>query len=228
MRWARGCGWPSSPSRTSEGPGRCSLWRVRETVSPTDVLQGDLDPATRATVVPPSYQVKGMFFSRLKGKVGDAWDEIARNLEYPPRFGHYVPFRDYPQSDYLRLSIMVAERAYPGVSLREGMRRVARDDFDVFAGSTFGRVVLAAVGDVHRALLTMAEVYKKMASGDWDVRASDLGPDVVVLEWVPSYGCWEYQLGQIEGLIRYYGADYEVRFSMPVPHHFRFEVHHGR
>jgi hypothetical protein len=89
-------------------------------------------------------------------------------------------------------------------------------------------VVLSAVGDVHKALFTMADVYMKVAPGDWQVSAHEVGPDAVALAWTPSYGSWEYQLGQIEGLVRHYGVDYEIRFSKPAPRTFRYEVHHGR
>jgi uncharacterized protein (TIGR02265 family) len=195
-------------------------------IGPRDVLEGDIAAEVRGAVVPDSYVVKGMFFSRLKEKLEDCWGDVTPLLLRPPRFGHYVPFTDYPQRDYLTLSILIAERVYSYVPPREGLRRLARDDFGVFSASTFGRIVLTAVGDVHNALLTMAAVYSKMAAGDWEVRGTELDRSTVVLEWFPTYGSWEYQLGQIEGLIFHYGVDYEIHVSTPRADHFRFEVRH--
>jgi uncharacterized protein (TIGR02265 family) len=196
-------------------------------IGPRDVLEGDIGAAVRAVVLPANYVVKGMFFSRLKGRLEDCWEEVAPTLLEPPRFGHYVPFTDYPQRDYLTLAILIAERFYTEVGTREGLRRLARDDFGVFSGSTFGRIVLTAVGDVHKALLTMADVYGKMASGDWQVKGTEVDASTVALEWWPMYGSWEYQLGQIEGLVLHYGVDYRIEVSTPRESHFRFEIKHA-
>jgi uncharacterized protein (TIGR02265 family) len=196
-------------------------------VGPDDVLDGELDDSVRNAVVPASYVVKGMFFSRLHERLRDCWDEMLPQLQAPPRFGRYVPFTDYPQGDYLTLSLAIADRLYADVSPREGLRRLARDDFDIFAASTFGRIVLGAVGDVHAALLTMASVYPKVASGDWEIRGTEVDDSTVRLEWLRAYGGWEYQLGQIEGLVRHWSTDYRVTVTAPASDHFRFDVNHG-
>lgn len=196
-------------------------------IRPTDRLEGDIDEATRNAEVPPSYVVKGMFFSRLAERLNGCWDEILPLLRQPPRFGRYVPFSDYPQRDYLTLSIEVVERFYRDVSEREGLRRLARDDFAIFSASTFGRIVLGAIGDVHSALTTMPSVYSKVASGDWEVRGGEIDASTVMLEWVRTYGNWEYQLGQIEGLLNHWRVDYEITVRTPRSDHFQFEVRHG-
>jgi uncharacterized protein (TIGR02265 family) len=191
-------------------------------------LTGDLDVEGLARSIPQTYVVKGMFFSRIRGRLRDGgWEALLPTLSAPPRLGYYVPFSDYPQSDYTRVSAAAAVDAYPRVPVREAVRRLARDDFSVFASSTFGKVVLSAVGDVHRALLTVPTVYTKMASGDWEVRGEELAPDTVRLEFVPHYGSWEYQVGQMEGLVLYYGESPETTVSLPSPLHLRLDVHHS-
>lgn len=189
-------------------------------------LAGDFDIEQEARSIPPSYVVKGMFFKRLVDLVGSDWDTVARSMIDPPRGGRYVPFRDYPQSDYSRLSAVAGRKRYPKVSLREAVRRVARDDFDVFGASTFGRVVLAVVGDARSALHRVPFVYSKLATGDWSITAIDLDGDVVRLEFAPLYGRWEYTLGQLEGIVQHYGSMPTTTVDDLGAHQLRFDVRH--
>lgn len=196
-------------------------------VGPEEPLKGDVDVEAQARDIPPSFVVKGMFFTRLRDKLGDRWAAFEKSLEHPPRLGIFMPFNDYPQADYLRLCGAAAAAAYPNLPLREGLRRLARDDFRVFASSTFGKVVLASVGDVHRALLTVPTVYAKMASGDWQIRGEELGDKAVCVEFSPHYGSWEYKLGQFEGLVMHYRATSRTTISEQAAMALRFEITHG-
>ena len=40
--------------------------------------------------------------------------------------GRYVPFTDYPQADYIRVSVAAAQKLHPTRSLREALRRLGR------------------------------------------------------------------------------------------------------
>ena len=197
-----------------------------QTLSPDLTLTGSYDVESRARNIPASYIVKGMFFSRLRSKLGDRWSEVELTLERPPRLGHFMPFTDYLQSDYMRICGAAAAASYPNLPLREGLRRLARDDFAVFAASTFGKVVLAAVGDVHRALLTTASIYGKMAPGDWTIRGEELDARTVRVEFLPDPGSWEYKLGQLEGVVMHFGARPLVTVSEPARGSVRFDVVH--
>ena len=192
----------------------------------SDQLPGDLDVDATAERIPDSYVVKGMFFSRHVERLGPAFGDVMRGLKRPPAGGRYVGFRDYPQADYFRLSSSVALRAFARLPLREALRRLARDDFAVFASSTFGRVVLAVARDAHRALLTLPSVYSKMAPGDWTITGEELDDRCVRLEFGPQYGSWEYQLGQLEGLVLHYDARPEITISELEENVLRFDVRH--
>lgn len=196
------------------------------TYTPEDVLRGDVDVEAKARGIPLSYVVKGMFFSRLRARVGDSWSQVESKLARPPRLGYFVPFTDYLQADYMRVASFVAAKTYPQFPLREALRRLARDDFGVFADSTFGKVVLAAVGDVHKALMTAPMSYSKMASGDWVITGTEVAENTVRIEFFPDPGAWEYQLGQFEGLVLHYRAKPVITVSEPEPNRVRFDIRH--
>lgn len=197
---------------------------VATTYTIDEQLTGDMDAEAVARQTPPSYRVKGMYFLRLREKVGHHWNEVEPSLEQPPAGGRYLAFKDYPQADYTRLSATAAVKTYPRLPPREALRRVARDDIRVFADSTLGKVVLSVVGDAKKALLTMAGVYKKMASGEWTIRSAELSARQVRIEFVGLYGMWEYQLGQIEGVATHYGAGCRVTVDEVARHHVRFDT----
>jgi uncharacterized protein (TIGR02265 family) len=189
-------------------------------------LAGSLDPEALARGIPRSYVVKGMFFSRLAGELGLAFEALLPRLEAPPRLGRYVPFNDYPQSDYLRLSAACAAKAFPGMPLREALRRLGRADYGVFATSTFGRVILSVVGDARSALLKTPFIYAKMAPGDWTITGEGLDDRTVRLEFAPAHGTWEYQLGQLEGVVLNYGHSPITTIEELPERRLRFDIRH--
>jgi len=177
------------------------------TVSSSQALSGELDVEAITRAIPKSYVVKGMFFSRHVSQLGAEFANVIPLLEAPPRFGKFVPFSDYQQSDYMRVITAVVRKYYARLGLREGMRRLGRDDFNVFGESTFGRVILAVVGDAKAALLMTPGIYMKMAPGDWTATGDEIDEKTVRIEFAPTYGSWEYQLGQLEGVAMKYGVE---------------------
>jgi uncharacterized protein (TIGR02265 family) len=194
---------------------------------PAQPLTGDFDAEQRAREIPPSFVLKGMFFARLVERAGPGWHTVQPRLDHAPRGGRYVAFKNYPQSDYERLTAFVAKKLHRQVGLREAIRRLGRDDFDVFASSTLGRVLLAVVGDARTALLKVPYVYSKVAPGDWCVRAEELEPATVRVEFLPNYGSWEYQVGQLEGIVIAFGRTPTLRVSLLPEHHLRIDVTHA-
>ena len=198
-----------------------------ESVRIGEPLSGDYDAETCAREIPESFVLKGMFFSRLAERAEAWWPEIEGSLQRPPRRGRYVAFSNYPQADYERLSAFVAKKLHPKWGLREAVRRLARDDFDVFAASTFGRVVLAMVGDARSALHKVPYVYEKVAPGHQSIRAEDVDGATVRLEFAPNYGSWEYQVGQLEGIVLAFGGRPAIRVELLPERVVRFDVRYA-
>jgi uncharacterized protein (TIGR02265 family) len=193
-------------------------------LTPAVELAGTLPIEAIAGQLPKSYVVKGMFFTAHVAVLGDAFQALTSTLSAPPRFGRYVPFSDYPQADYLRVSAATAAKTFPGLSIREALRRLGRRDFGVFADSTFGKVILSVVGDAKSALLRVPMIYTKMAPGDWTVTGEDSGERCVRIQFAPVYGTWEYQLGQLEGVVLNYGNQPEITVTELPARGLRFDV----
>ena len=154
---------------------------------------------------PAGYYLKGLFLRAVQKELGpDRFEAIRPALLEPPR-GAYLPFKDYPQEDYTRLTCVLAELRFPSFTLPEAIRRLSRQDIEILADSMFGRVVMSIVGDARAAMMQIPRVYGVVTSGGWEfgVEPSDRG----VAFWIdPHPGDWWYQLGQVEGIVRYYGG----------------------
>jgi uncharacterized protein (TIGR02265 family) len=201
---------------------------MKDTVfTPADLATGSFDAEAVVRSIPRTFQVKGMFFNRLTDLLGPRFASIVPMLQAPPRLGRYVPFADYPQADYLRLSIVAAERLYSSYSLCEGIRRLSRDDFRVFAESNLGKVLLSVIGDAHSALLRAPQIYEKVAPGPWRITGHELDAASVQIRFAPIIGPIEFQLGQLEGMVLSFGQSPRVRVRTEDDGSATFDVHHG-
>jgi uncharacterized protein (TIGR02265 family) len=198
-----------------------------EPIHDSDALIGDYDLEASALAIPNDrgLVVKGMFFHRHVDILGSEWDTVLETLAEPPRGGRYLAFRDYHSGDYVRVSGRAARKRYPGVGAREALRRLAREDFDVFATSTLGRVILSVITDARGALHKSPFVYEKLAPGDWRVVVTDVDERTLRMEFTPFYGRWEYTLGQVEGVVLHYRPTSVVRVS-ELSDRICFEVEH--
>lgn len=167
-------------------------------------LEGTVDVEPIVASFPPSYTVKGMFCTRFTELLGDDFRAVSSRLSSPPRAGRYVPFKDYPQSDYTLLTVAAAVKLFPKKSLREGLRCVARDDLRTFAASMFGKIVLAVAGDARATLLRVPDAYKHVAPGP-RVRAEELDASTVRVLFEQHRGIPEYLVGQMEGVVLAFG-----------------------
>lgn len=175
-----------------------------DVLAPEVPLTGSFDVEETVRAMPETNRVKGMFFSRLSQQLGDGWGEVQCSLDQPPKYGRYVPFTDYPQRDYVRLYTAAAKKRYPTLALCESVRRLARDDINVFAESTVGGVMLAMVGDARSALAKLPLAYGATIRSAMKLEVEHLDESVRVT-FAPHYGRWEYQLGQLEGVIAAFG-----------------------
>lgn len=196
-------------------------------VRPGEPLEGTIDVEREADAIPLAYTVKGLFFMALVKMLGaEGLASVTPSLARPPRGGRYVAFQDYPQADYTRVACAVASRKYPGVGLREGMRRLAREDFTTLSTSTFGKVVMTLVRDARGALHKVPSVYERVAPGHWTVTASDLDDHTVRIEFQDYPADWAYTVGQLEGVVQHYGTVPETLVTTVAPQHVRFDVRH--
>jgi uncharacterized protein (TIGR02265 family) len=175
-------------------------------VDATTVLEGQIDFDSMLTRYPEADSVKGMFFARRVEMLGGAsgLEQISGGLRAPPRLGRYVPFVDYPLRDYMFLLGKTVERHYTRVGSREGLRQLARDDLRIFGESMLGRVMLEVAGDAHAALMATPRAFAAVATG-MKLEAESVSSTKVVFTFRHVFGAWEYNLGQLEGIVGHFG-----------------------
>lgn len=177
------------------------------------MLAGDIDIPTSLAGYQREHTLKGMFFARFVKELGADWASVEKQLASPPRLGTYVPFANYPIVDHAALVLFTAKKRSPTLPLREAVRRLAREDILTFLDSTLGRVTAAAVSTPKAALLLLPDVYKLVVVGP-RYEAEALGDKRVRLKLVNGSGPWEYQVGQLEGIAKHYGATTRTRCSL--------------
>ena len=160
-------------------------------------LENDFNAEERFALFPKEFTIKGLFFPRLVLMLGDGWPALQSTLQAPPRFGKYFPFSDYPQVDYSRLTYAVAKKCFPRLALREAARRVARRDFEVFAASSLGGVMMSMLGGVDAALMKFPQMMGIVLSGG-GCKGTRLEERAIRLEWENFLGWVDcYSIGTV-------------------------------
>lgn len=161
-----------------------------------------IDIEARIAETPGTATAKGMFFEPL-ARSGRQWAIACE--------ARYVPFRDYPLRDYMRLTVAYGRKRYPDVPIREAVRRVGWEAFPAFMSSVAGRVIYTfAGGDVRAALRLAPEAYRhSIKPGSVISRLN--AQSQAVLEYRDVWNLADsYQVGVIEGGCRAFGAEARI------------------
>jgi len=71
----------------------------------------------------------------------------------------YVAYRFYPLIEHVQVLVETSQRVYPGVPLRQALRKLGRGAPTALVASTLGKVVLAAAAGAHDVIDAMAKAY---------------------------------------------------------------------
>lgn len=186
-----------------------------ELIRPDLPLTGTVDAEARFDRFPSDFGVKGMFLSRMASLAPPhVLDRVRPKLVKAPSLGRYLPFADYPQVDYSRLTHAVATDLYRHVDVPEGMRRLARHDIQTFAASQVGKIMLALARDASGALMKLPEMYGAALRGG-RVEAKSLEPRRISLRFTEFYGWLDcYPIGTVEGLAQHFGETCDIELKM--------------
>lgn len=171
---------------------------------------GDLDLDAFIDAAPDDVFVRGMFISRAHVLLGQRYDRIRPRLVDPPRSG-FTSFTAYPIKDFHRVVIEAARLSHPTVSDAQRIRLFARQDIEVYASSTLGRVTMSVVSSPGDLIQRFEEVYARMAPGPWGMSAERLGPRKARVVVRKLAGVWTYIVGQCEGVCTSMGERPRVR-----------------
>ena len=172
-------------------------------------LQSPLDVEARLSQTPTSSTTKGMFLEQL--------GRAARTSGVPCE-ARYVPFREYPLQDFMRLLNDCARARFPKLPVREAFRRVGWDAFPTLMNSVAGKVIFSfARADAHGVLRLAPQGYKQSLS-HCTVALRVSSPGQVVLEYRDVWNFPEcYHVGVVEGACRAFGSEARVRVRVLSP-----------
>jgi serine/threonine-protein kinase len=189
-------------------------------------FQAPVDLDAHLALLPPNAVCKGMFFVdllRAAARVATPV-ELAMRARIPDR--RYVPFRDYPMADNMRLTYAVARTILPGLPVGEALRRLGHRALDVILESHIGRTLFSALGSdpepfilqgprAYRLLIPVGEMTsEKIGPGEFRVRVRDMP---LFLE--------TYQVGVLESILRRCRASAEVRVALDSLASGTFAIH---
>ncbi len=167
-------------------------------------MRAPLELDARLQALPRAATVKGMFLSNIA-------DLVEQRSGQRPGRKRYVAFTNYPLSEMIELLPQAAKLAYPGLPVREGMRRLGRLAYPTFSSSTIGRVVMSIAGDDPRSALHVAPKAYRLVGNTGTARVVDTGDGEAILELRGVWGWPEsYNVGVHEGALDALGVDGEV------------------
>lgn len=159
----------------------------------------------RLRQVPKDALVKGLFLQRVV-------DEARKHSGRTIRDSKYLPFKDYPFTEWMQLLVDGSAAAYPRLAPREALRRLGQGTFATYRDSTLGKVVLSVAGNSLSATIPLVPKLYALTSarGTWVAIARN-EPGLCVVE---MHDCWDfpdsYHVGVLEGGFLALGHTVEV------------------
>ena len=168
-------------------------------------------PLSVSRVIPPTATIAGMFYITLI--------EAARRrgLSLPLSNARYLQFSFYPTADFARLLVFAAPRFYPGLSLREGLRKLGQGGPRAFGVSTLGKVTLGVAQDVHSVVTAIARTYE-INTKPSRCEVVDSQPTSMILALSGVYHFLDsHHVGVFEGTLQHSGVSGSVRIATRSP-----------
>jgi uncharacterized protein (TIGR02265 family) len=160
-----------------------------------------LDAAGALARIPPGATIAGMFFLAL---VDGAQ---RRQVELPFPRDRYLPFGFYPISEFAPLLVAAAERFYPELPLRQGLRRIGTSGPVAFLSSTLGKVTLGASEGAQAMVAAIAKTYAiNVKPSRCDITETTARSMILSMEGMP-YFLDSHHVGVFEGTLHYAGVE---------------------
>jgi uncharacterized protein (TIGR02265 family) len=172
---------------------------------------GPLDVAAHLDACPADVGAKGMFFN-------DGIEHVVAQGKQPPSTRKYVAFKSYPNRELIQLLADCAQRAYPDVPLREGLRRLGRSAYPTLASSMVGRVVFGVLGKDIVSIFRIAAKGYEIALTAGKARVVEVDAHGARVRFDDIYNFLEcYQVGVFEGAILTCDRRGEVKLKLDTP-----------
>ena len=168
--------------------------------------------------MPADATVKGMFLN--------ATVETVKGLGGPSLAEErFFAFRDYPLRRSLELLVEGARHVYADQPPREGLRRLARPGYAVFADSLIGKVVFAAIGRDPAAIYKLAAKAWRHAASVGKLEPQIVDPHTALIRVSELYLTDAVGIAIAEGVLEACGRDGYVAQRMRSPLEGEFLIH---
>ncbi|RYZ04492.1 MAG: DUF2378 family protein [Myxococcales bacterium] len=165
-----------------------------------------LDVDRALLLIPESATISGMFYQAL------AEGGKRRGVAMRFKEARYLPFRFYSLREFGELLVRACPLLHPGVSVREGLRRIGRAGPAALLKSTLGKVTLGAASGVHEVVTAFAKTYPiNLKPSSCTVEHADHGSMVVRLSAPHFLDC--HHVGAFEGTLEHAGVKGTVRIA---------------
>ncbi|MGZ3418351.1 MAG: DUF2378 family protein [Polyangiales bacterium] len=192
-------------------------------ITPDVVLADTVPLEERFARTPRHYTIRGVFFEPFVRTLGEEWRAVEKELLEPPEDGEYSALGEYPQIDHARLAVAAARKQFPGLSLREGLRRIERGAAAHFAQSTLGKVLTTVVSDPSSAFRTLPTAYAHIQRGGiLRVTPRSSGARVEARDFAPWLDC--STIGAFEGMVVLFGKRPSMTVEMLSESDANFEI----
>ena len=162
-----------------------------------------LDVERALALIPETATISGMFYLALVAGAK------RRQVALPGADRRYLPFQFYSLRDFAQLLTQACPLFYPGMPLRDGLRRSGRAGPAALLSSTLGKVTLGAATGAYDVVSAFAKTYSiNVKPSRCDVERHDQQSLVLRLE-VP-YFLDSHHVGAFEGALEHAGVKGEV------------------
>jgi uncharacterized protein (TIGR02265 family) len=174
----------------------------------------------------PDASCKGMFLADVIQRASRVTSEqtLFRAAQLPER--RYVAFRDYPLAETMKLFMAAARALFPRYPPGEGLRRLGQTAFETVLATHVGRALFGILGrDVEPILLTGPKAFKLMVNvGHVSAEKTSYRTFTFHAHDFPAF-LETYQVGVLEGVLRYCGERGRIRIAVEDLAHATIELH---
>jgi uncharacterized protein (TIGR02265 family) len=165
----------------------------------------------RIRAMPSNATAKGMFLQAVVDTAKNfGVEELTRQ--------DYTSFKDYPLREFIDLAVSAVPRIYPGLPLREGLRRLGQQVYPMFANTMIGTAIFSVAARSWPQTMRLAtRAYAvSIKPGSASVTHEEPGRGIVEFRSVWSFPD-SYQVGIFEGAMQLLGVRGDIRVRVHSP-----------
>lgn len=173
-------------------------------------------------------KTKGMFFNRTLKLVAGRADERDIITAAGVKDDHFIPFRDYPWVDFLRLNCAVSDVIYDG-RRSAGLRHIGRTLYATFADSLPGQVTFGLLRNNADRVLSLGAKAWNMSGVPGEVVSESVGDRHYRYHFVgfPSEVVETLGVGVLEGALAECNEVPQLLFGFADPLHTVLDIQWG-